>query len=119
MNFKKLYEYEIQIQCPFKESFDSHIQLMDQINAISRNHNIEQILLNTDPKRLLITWIVKFINPQDQANAIVESMALLSKNSVIPGEMIYQREIESSSKKIKKVEKVINLIDEELYGETA
>ena len=104
MNFKKLYEYEIQIQCPFKESFDSHIQLMDQINAISRNHNIEQILLNTDPKRLLITWIVKFTNPQDQANAIVESMTLLSKNSVIPGEMIYQKEISSSKKHLKKLE---------------
>ena len=104
MNFKKLYEYEIQIQCPFKESFDSHIQLMDQINAISRNHNIEQILLNTDPKRLLITWIVKFTNPQDQANAIVESMALLSKNSIVPGEMIYQKEISSSKKQLKKLE---------------
>ena len=104
MNPKKLYEYEIQIQCPLKESFDSHIKLMDQILAISQNHNIEQILLNTDPKRFLITWIVKFINPQDQANAIVESMALLSKNSVIPGEMIYQKEISSSKKHLKKLE---------------
>tara|TARA_R100000655_G_scaffold92374_1_gene133462 strand:- start:215 stop:568 length:354 start_codon:yes stop_codon:yes gene_type:complete len=104
MKQSKIYEYEIQIKCPFIESFDSHIQLMSQINKISQNHNIEQILLNTDPKRLLITWIVKFTNPQDQANAIVESMALLSKNSVVPGEMIYQKEISSSKKHLKKLE---------------
>jgi hypothetical protein len=104
MNFTKLYEYEIQIQCPFKESFDSHIQLMDEILGISQNHNIEQTFLKSDPEKLLITWIVKFINPQDQANAIVESMALLSKNSVVPGEMIYQKEISSSKKKLKILE---------------
>ena len=104
MNFTKLYEYEIQIQCPFKESFDSHIQLMDQILAISQDHNIEQILLKSDPEKFLITWIVKFTNPQDQANAIVESMALLSKNLVVPGEMIYQKEISSSKKHLKKLE---------------
>jgi hypothetical protein len=104
MNFTKLYEYEIQIQCPFKESFDSHIQLMDEILGISQNHNIEQTLLKSDKEKLLITWIVKFINPQDQANAIVESMALLSKNSVVPGEMIYQKEISSSKKKLKILE---------------
>ena len=100
----KLYAYEIQIQCPFKESYDSHIELMDQILGISQNHNIEQILLNSDPEKLLITWIVKFCNPQDQASAIVESMALLSKNSVVPGEVIYQKEISSSKKHLKKLE---------------
>tara|TARA_R100000329_G_C7525926_1_gene185487 strand:+ start:143 stop:496 length:354 start_codon:yes stop_codon:yes gene_type:complete len=104
MKQSKIYEYEIQIQCRFKDSFDSHIQLMDQILAISQNHNIEQILLNSDPEKFLITWIVKFTNPQDQANAIVESMALLSKNSVVPGEMIYQKEISSSKKQLKKLE---------------
>ena len=120
MNKNKFnYEYEIQIKCPSKKSYQSHIVLMDEIIGISKNHNVIQKVHDTDQKRFLITWQVQFNNPQNQANAIVECMALLSRNNVVPGEMIYQREIESSSKKIKKVEKVINLIDEELYGQTA
>ena len=46
-------------------------------------------------------------------------MALLSRNNVVPGEMIYQKEIKGCNEKVKKVEKVINLIEEELHGETA
>ena len=120
MNKNKFnYEYEIQIKCPSKKSYQSHIVLMDEIIGISKNHNVIQKVHDTDQKRFLITWQVQFNNPQNQANAIVECMALLSRNHVVPGEMIYQKEIKSCSEKVKKVEKVIDLIDEELYGQTA
>ena len=113
------FEYEIQIKCPSKKSYQSHISLMNEIISISQIHNIDQKLIDTDPDKFLITWLVKFSNAQDQTKATIESMALLSKNYVVPGELIYQKEIKGCTKNRKKVEKVIDLIDEELYGQTA
>tara|TARA_R100000655_G_scaffold62456_1_gene100975 strand:+ start:1297 stop:1611 length:315 start_codon:yes stop_codon:yes gene_type:complete len=96
---KYLYKYEIQIKCPSKKSYQSHIDFMDKIIQISGKYNVLQKVKNVDLSNFLITWIVEFNSPKDQADAILKCMALLSKNNIVPGEMIYQTEISSSRKK--------------------
>ena len=108
MNKNKFnYEYEIQIKCPSLESYQSHINLMDKIIGISKNYNVIQKVKDVNSKKFLITWKIEFNSPKDQADAIIEAMALLSKNNVIPGQMIYQIEISSCEKQMKKVQKIL------------
>ena len=108
MNKNKFnYEYEIQIKCPTLNSYNSHFNLMDEIIGISKNHNVIQKVKDVDLNNFLITWEVQFNSPKDQADAIIEAMALLSKNNVVPGQLMYQKEIMSCEKQMKKVQKIL------------
>jgi predicted nucleic acid-binding protein len=80
---------------------------MDKIIEISKNHNVFQKVKDVDANNFLITWLIKFNSPKDQADAIIAAMALLSKNNVIPGQMMYQKEISSCEKKMKKVQIIL------------
>ena len=99
--------YEIQIKCPSKKSYQSHIDLMDELILISKKNYVNQKVKNTDPNNILITWLVQFNSPKNQADAIIESMALLSKNNVVPGQLMYQKEISSCEKQMKRVKSIL------------
>ncbi len=108
MNKNKFnFKYEIQVKCPSKKSYQSHINLMDKIIEITYSHNVIQKVKDVDSKKFLITWKIQFDSPKDQADAIIAAMALLSKNNVVPGQMVYQKEISSCEKQMKKVQKIL------------
>tara|TARA_Y100000593_G_scaffold14380_1_gene27225 strand:- start:229 stop:576 length:348 start_codon:yes stop_codon:yes gene_type:complete len=112
MNKNKFnYKYEIQIKCPSLESYNLHLNLMDEIIGISKIHNVFQKVIDVDANNFLITWLVQFNSPKDQADAIIAAMALLSKKHVVPGQMIYQKELASCDKQMKEMKEILKEVE--------
>jgi hypothetical protein len=108
---------EIQIKCPSKLSFKSHADLMDDIIRISKEHDVDMKLLKKSKKDLTITWRVSYQFPDQQAQAIIANMALLSAHSVVPGEVVYQKRIQSCEEQLVKFRAILDKVT--LKPETA
>ena len=86
---------QIQIRCPSKLSFKSHLDLMDDIFRISKEHGVEMKKLEHDETQLTFTWEIQYQYASQQAQAIQASIALLSSHHVVPVEVVYQNPIQS------------------------
>ena len=98
---------EIQIKCPSKLSFKSHIDLMDDIFRISNEHGVKMVMLSQDSQKLTFTWKLHYQYPAQQSQAIMACMALLSSHNVVPGEVVYQKSLQSAQAQLKKFRSIL------------
>ena len=98
---------EIQIKCPSKLSFNAHLDLMDDIFRISKEHGVKMTMICSSQKDLTFTWKISYQHSAQQAQAILACMALLSSHHVVPGEVVYQKPIQSAQAKLKKFRSIL------------
>ena len=98
---------QIQIRCPSKLSFKSHLDLMDDIFRISKEHGVEMKMLEHDETQLTFTWEIQYQYSSHQAQAIIACMALLSSHHVVPAEVVYQKTIQSAQDQLNKFRSIL------------
>tara|TARA_B100001123_G_C15205325_1_gene984993 strand:+ start:1109 stop:1366 length:258 start_codon:yes stop_codon:yes gene_type:complete len=84
---------------------------MDDIFRISKEHGVEMKMLEHDETQLIFTWEIQYHYASQQAQAILACMALLSSHHVVPGEVVYQKPIQSAQDQLKKFRSILENAD--------
>ena len=97
------------IRCPNKESYDGHIKIMDQLVEVALKNETILETIDSNRKQLTITWKVLFKDSLKNTKAVIESMGLLSRNNIVPGELIDQWTEQSCSTELEKLIRKIEI----------
>ena len=92
-----------QIKCPDFQSYDEHLRVMDQIIDIALKNKVCTEVIESTRKTLTITFQSKFIDTLNQVEAIVAIMGLLSREGIIPGEVVKTWPVKNQSMSVKEV----------------
>ena len=96
-----------QIKCPDFKSYDEHLRVMDQIIDIALTNKVCTEVIESTRKTLTITFQSKFVDTLNQVEAIIAIMGLLSREGIIPGEVVKTWPIKNQSMSVKEVIKKI------------